>query len=498
VIEILLGPPGTGKTTRLLREVEIELERGVPPDRIGYVSFTTRAADEARDRACDRFGLSRSQFPFFSTIHSICFRQLGLSSGDVFEKRYVQEFADYAKVKITGRWTEDGTFSGYEVGDRIMFMENLARVRGVPLRELYNKDDDGIRWSQVDKVSRELVHFKQTKGLLDYTDMLEQFSKSGIEVPLEVLLVDESQDLSWRQWQVVEKLRARARRTVVAGDDDQAIYRWAGADVEHLINLEGEVEVLGQSWRVPRAVQAAAQRIVSRISRRREKEWAPREAEGEVEHTSTFKEVDVGEGTALVLARNTYILSEVVEPELRRQGVIYEREGRPSVSRARLDAIRAWEQLRAGEAIMVSQARHVYEQMSSGTGVARGHKTLPGFDDPDAYVGMGDLKKRGGLLTDAVWYEAMDRMPDKEYIRAARHRGEKLQAQPRVRLSTIHGAKGAEADHVVLLKEMARRTHHEMKFWPDDEARVWYVGVTRAKDRLTVVESPTARYYPHV
>jgi superfamily I DNA/RNA helicase len=63
-------------------------------------------------------------------------------------------------------------------------------------------------------------------------------------------------------------------------------------------------------------------------------------------------------------------------------------------------------------------------------------------------------------------------------------------------VSTIHGAKGAESDHVVLMKEMVRRTYNEMEKNPDDEARVQYVACTRAKEKLTIVESQTALACP--
>jgi DNA helicase-2/ATP-dependent DNA helicase PcrA len=84
------------------------------------------------------------------------------------------------------------------------------------------------------------------------------------------------------------------------------------------------------------------------------------------------------------------------------------------------------------------------------------------------------------------------------YMLAARRRGDRLRSTPRVRLSTIHSAKGGEADHVVLMTEMARRTYREMETNPDDERRVWYVGVTRTRDHLTVVNSETAQSCPWV
>ena len=47
--KIILGPPGTGKTYNLLKLVEAELARGTPPDRIAFVAFTKKAANEARE-----------------------------------------------------------------------------------------------------------------------------------------------------------------------------------------------------------------------------------------------------------------------------------------------------------------------------------------------------------------------------------------------------------------------------------------------------------------
>ena len=52
-VQIILGPPGTGKTTTLLKIVEDALSRGVPPERIAYLAFTRKAANEAKDRAIE-------------------------------------------------------------------------------------------------------------------------------------------------------------------------------------------------------------------------------------------------------------------------------------------------------------------------------------------------------------------------------------------------------------------------------------------------------------
>ena len=72
-MHIVLGPPGTGKTTKLLNLVEQYMQSGVPPDRIGYFAFTRRAATEAIDRACAKFNLTKKELPYFRTLHSLAF-----------------------------------------------------------------------------------------------------------------------------------------------------------------------------------------------------------------------------------------------------------------------------------------------------------------------------------------------------------------------------------------------------------------------------------------
>jgi len=74
------------------------------------------------------------------------------------------------------------------------------------------------------------------------------------------------------------------------------------------------------------------------------------------------------------------------------------------------------------------------------------------------------------------------------YIRKMRQNGEKLNQAPRITLSTIHGAKGGECQNVVLLTDLTRRTYGEYEKRPDDVNRLFYVGATRTKEHLHIVE----------
>ena len=493
--EIILGPPGTGKTTRLLGLVEQELESGTHPDRIAYVSFTRQAAQEAVQRACTKFNLSARDLPYFRTLHSLCFHTLGMTRADVMEGPRVREFSDWIGLKMSeNRSMDDSTMFGFTTGDRAMFMENLSRVTMTPLRQLYDQNPDGLPWRMVEKVQRGLVEFKKAQHVLDFTDMLQQFVDGGWSPPLDVVFVDEAQDLSALQWEVVGQIARGARRVVVAGDDDQAIYRWAGAAVEKFLSLEGSVEVLGQSWRVTPEVQTLAQEIVGRVRDRRPKKWAPAQHEGSLQRAGELMTVDLSGDDVLVLGRNVFALRQAAA-QIRREGLLYSLRGSPSVPPTLAAAIRAWESLRRGRQVSAEDCRKIYQLMSSGEGFRRGYKQLPGVGEEEM-LSLDWLRENGGLLTSEPWYLALDRAPkdDIGYIRTALMNGEDL-SKPRIRLSTIHGSKGGEADHVVLLPDMARRTYNEMLDRPEDEARVWYVGVTRSKRKLTVTKARDKLHY---
>jgi superfamily I DNA/RNA helicase len=74
--------------------------------------------------------------------------------------------------------------------------------------------------------------------------------------------------------------------------------------------------------------------------------------------------------------------------------------------------------------------------------------------------------------------------------------GESLRADPRIRIETIHGVKGAEADNVLLMSDISARTARSFADYPDHEHRVFYVGVTRARHALELIAPQGYHSYP--
>jgi superfamily I DNA/RNA helicase len=282
----------------------------------------------------------------------------------------------------------------------------------------------------------------------------------------------------------------------VAGDDDQAIFRWAGADVDHFIDMSGHQDTLTQSYRVPVEVQKLSHTIIENIEHRRKKAWKPRKEDGSITHIMSLDELDMSEGTWYLLGRNVYLLSLYVEHCIR-MGLIFESRFGQAMDTRVLAAVKTWESLRRGQQVTVEDARMVYTFMSSRYAVKYGYKQTLDKRSQDDLISIDELKETYGLMVSDVWHESLDRIGDdnRNYLLEALKRGENPLKPPRIKIDTVHGVKGGEADHVVIRPDMAMRTYTEYLENPDDEARVWYVAVTRARSHLYIMQPESERHY---
>jgi DNA helicase-2/ATP-dependent DNA helicase PcrA len=501
--EIVLGPPGTGKTTYLLGEVEKLLASGMPPERIAFLAFSRQAAKEARARALARFDFKEEQLPWFRTIHSLAFRQTSLSTSRMLKKQDYQSIFKDLDYEFRGKDSETEVMAGV-AGDPLLQWENFARLTGVSLREAWSKSrenrlvDDGFSFKDLEDARRRLLKYKRDSGLVDYTDALEEFVANGSVPPVSVLIVDEAQDLSKLQWRVIEKIGERVDRIVIAGDDDQAIFKWAGADVDHFLLLDGTVKILDQSYRIPQRVHRLAKNIVQRISDRRLKAYKPRDLMGEVKIINRDWELNASEGGWLFLARHSHQLKWLAKL-CRESGWFFRLNSESSNATTNGLAAIAWENLSRGktaDAIHVAQAfKMCYD---SFVGVTNEFAVRYG-ETPKAPEQRVSVQEFPGVDFSKPWFEAFMRMgeDEKTYFRRCRAHGEKMAvldtdldyfvpAEPRIKISTIHGAKGGEADGVYLLTDVTRSTQDAINVDISDESRVFYVGVTRAKERLII------------
>ena len=163
--KLILGPPGCGKTHTLINIVKEQLQDGVNPERIAFVSFSKKSIEEARLRASSVLDLPTDKVPWFRTLHSIGFKWLGMKAEEVIT-RY-----DFNKLGLQlGMVFDNGTASSMtdgllpvsaREGNKYLELIGRAKLRKVTLEQQYNESGNyDISWPMLVKVDEIYAEYK--------------------------------------------------------------------------------------------------------------------------------------------------------------------------------------------------------------------------------------------------------------------------------------------------------------------------------------------------
>ena len=277
----IFGPPGTGKTTRLIKIVEKHLRLGVQPWEMVYVSFTNKAIDEAVERVLKKFNTYKSEdFGNFRTIHSFCkkaFSNLPVLDPKIdmlqFHTQWGTINANFSEEDANHKVFNNWSLRVYDKA-RNMMVDPISLYKAEPIKK--------VRLQQFTDIIRNYVKFKKDHKM-DFTDMVEKYVKEISPPKYKVFIVDEAQDLTPLQWLFVEKVANKANRVYLAGDDDQAIYEWNGAKVRCFLDFPGKAFVLNKSYRLNKTILDFSKEILKFIPERQPKEFTSvNESEGDI------------------------------------------------------------------------------------------------------------------------------------------------------------------------------------------------------------------------
>lgn len=541
-IERRWGPPGTGKSSSLKQTIA-ELVAELGPDSVAVTSFTVTAA---KSIAAMDLPLPDRQV---GTLHSLAYR--ALDHPDVaLDPKVVKDWNtrvgyEWRITPDARRASPDGVEAGAggDSGDELLSSYDMARARLIP--------HDAMP-ADVRRFATAWEDWKRESGCVDYTDMIVlalERALDGEHAPgnPRVLISDEAQDMTAAE--IALMLAWRAPRTIFALDDDQAINAWRGGDASPILalgtGLDGESQdidltdtQLRQSYRIPASVHTIAQTWIEHCSHRRDKEYRPRDYDGQayavahpLESMATAKAIerDAHAGrSVMVIASCEYMLRQLIT-NLRRLGVPFANRYRPAESR--------WNPLRTASGM--TSAERLYRYLVCDERLLGARSRLWTGDDVRAWLGLVGVKEAGlargaktkanvlpageldvaqvmGLFgSEEAFYDASE--PSLDWLlKAARglsgmvgtadrpgkldfpaavaraHGPAALIDEPLVTVGTIHSVKGAQADCVYLCPSLSPAGWAEWNRGPlarDAVIRQMYVGLTRARSTCVVLGS---------
>tara|TARA_R110002074_G_scaffold39084_1_gene105337 strand:+ start:231 stop:1667 length:1437 start_codon:yes stop_codon:yes gene_type:complete len=465
------GPPGTGKTHKLINRAKAYIRVGTPLDRIGYFAFTKKAAKVAKER----MPVDNEKLNYFRTLHSFAFQQLELNDSMVMQPEdYIKIGKEVnIKVKHYDKYNKEEIFY-LNIDSPYFKMIGKAMNRDTSVREEYNRNEHNrkeIEWYILNNLDENLKEYKRITGKLDFNDMIKGLINKKDLPNFKAIFIDEAQDLSPLQWMLFDKLKENADDMYLAGDDDQAIFAWAGADVDRFIEEPGREKVLMYSKRISKAVQEQSKLPLERIKGLRKiKIYYSRNYEGESLNINNLDQIDLTKDKYLILTRTIHRLVQITE-ELKKRNLYYQTNKGKSFTVRLYNASINYNSWCRGIELDEKEIKQIIE--FTGSPIEEWNK-------------------------DVEWFDAFEesKISEREYIKKMIENGENLDKDSRIYVSTIHAAKGGEEDNVILCLDLGRTIKKWIKKSDnknDEEHRVWYVGSTRARNNLYKLKSKTKK-----
>jgi superfamily I DNA/RNA helicase len=163
-----------------------------------------------------------------------------------------------------------------------------------------------------------------------------------------------------------------------------------------------------------------------------------------------------------------------------------------------LEAYRLWIRLNQGATVGSEEAKLIYKFLTVKDKLIKPNFSTGKSLDTVDYVDLDDLMMSHGLLVSGNWEQLSIKEDSKAYIKSLLNNGDDLLKDSRIKISTIHGVKGEECENVVLYTGMEKIIYDSALKNSDPEHRLFFVGVTRAKENLYVMQSDVEDYYNYI
>lgn len=249
---ILISCPGSGKTTTLLRRINHMLEVGIPPKKILMITFTKAAAQEMSVKFKKKFGEPNGIT--FSTIHALCLKIL-MTYGGLSAENIIKTSDQWKFLLETARKCQSVCDPAKAAGNFQMLYSAAMNNRMSP-SEVNPKDIKGISRKDFLFMSEEYRRMKERTGYIDFDDMLVkayELMTGNLQVLRQLrerwdyIQVDEYQDVNYLQRDLVYLLAGEKKNLCVAGD---AKIRVIGEEspAHQMKDVSGDVKSCGYAF----------------------------------------------------------------------------------------------------------------------------------------------------------------------------------------------------------------------------------------------------------
>lgn len=505
------GAPGTGKTHAIMSEVKKHIKETGTCSDITYTTFRRDTITEAREYfSAFMDGKDPEKIKNVNTIHGTCLRllleaQIIDRKDGIITQKDINEFS-----KLQGYKMEDAEETPDTIGTKesefsrfYSWIENT----GTPIDQAFLYDGYDRAGCNLKKSYFEYKKYKSEIGKIDFSDMITKCREEELYPDTKILIVDEFQDLTKQQNEVIKMWSEEAEQTIIAGDPLQAIYSFWGGSPEHFKKWDAELKTLEKSFRMPSKIWESAKRIIGVTG----------QEPPQIETTGTGGEITrlhivnlepyikrvtgLNGGSVFHLVRANYQAKEIANM-LSKNAIPY--RGLWGWTDADISLLNAVFLIRQ---FVPLQPLIKLSPVEIGALVdTYGMKNIV-YDgtqkDFKTKVTQQKVKNDTTLIKPELMTRLMNGSPEevfKELPQARKNKAVnmlKTMRRPlkmddfKTHIKTIHGSKGLEADTVFLhsgiTAKISKSTLNRERM--KEEARVWYVGVSRCKSNLVIVES---------
>ena len=295
---LILAGAGSGKTRVLTTRIGYLMkEKKVKAENILAITFTNKAANEMRERVDETLNDEDTSAMWITTFHSCCVRILRKSINKIGYNRSFVIYDSSDQVTLVKDCLRELNYSEKAMDPKyIISVISNAKDKLINPKQFREKYKNDFSKSKIADVYALYQDRLKRNSALDFDDLISKTVELFREHEdvldfyrnrFRYIMVDEYQDTSRAQYELVRLLAQGHQNICVVGDDDQSIYGWRGADIRNILEFERDYDdvhviKLEQNYRSTQIILDAANYLIkNNIERKRKKLWSEKK-EGEL------------------------------------------------------------------------------------------------------------------------------------------------------------------------------------------------------------------------